>query len=178
MKIKIQIANWFLIFIRNSSFSVFSVAFIACSLIFSKSYGYWQKASVSQRFFDSTDDVIFNRHVSRVQSYHIRESIKFLQYPCFVERESFEDTGNKLHQEFKISLTPNPSRNNFRLYISSSTLQKAMVNILDELGKNIQSFQTNTNHELFIGKDWKSGIYFAEITIGKNQHLIKIEKFN
>jgi hypothetical protein len=79
----------------------------------------------------------------------------------------------------KISiLFPNPTKNNFRIMISFSFDKRVLINIFDATGKTIQTIVTRTNQILYVGDNWKSEIYFAEVTMDKKRKRIKMEKFN
>ena len=75
-----------------------------------------------------------------------------------------------------VSLTPNPSKNNFRLLVSFASDKKIIVNIFDPTGKRLVSIYSITNHVMFIGNDLMPGFYFAEIIIANKRKRIKFEK--
>ena len=77
-----------------------------------------------------------------------------------------------------ISLTPNPTKNNFRLLVSTALDKKILLNTYDASGKKIQTIITRSNQVIYIGNDWKSGFYFAEVIIDKKTKRFTIEKFN
>ena len=80
--------------------------------------------------------------------------------------------------EMIISITPNPTQNNFRLLVSSASEKRILVNIFDVSGKTIQTILTRSNQILYLGNNWKSGVYFAEVIMDKKRKRIKMEKFN
>jgi hypothetical protein len=79
---------------------------------------------------------------------------------------------NELNDLDGIEIYPNPSNGNFSISLKS-TIRNASVKIFNTLGEEIFSEVAGDNH-LTINNKFNSGIYFIQISDGKNLHNKKI----
>lgn len=94
---------------------------------------------------------------------------------------NFQNTVNQYvscDSDLIIVLYPNPSQSNFRLQVLSCRDKKLTIHIYDVMGKLISIVYGKTNKIILIGKQLKSGIYFAEVFDGNNKKSITLEKIN
>ena len=71
-------------------------------------------------------------------------------------------------------LYPNPTSNEFNLFINTKSSEPVTINILDMQGRVIKNMETNISSRF--GKDLKPGIYLFEINQGKIRKTIKAIK--
>lgn len=89
-----------------------------------------------------------------------------------IETELSKNTG------INLTCLPNPSRNQFTLKLESNKVKDAMmIRITDILGHVIET-RTNVfaGKLLQIGNNYRSGIYFIEVTQGNNKKQLKLIK--
>jgi len=76
-----------------------------------------------------------------------------------------------------ISLRNNPSTNYFELTFSQWPDEKINIRILDYAGSLIQQLQVpGKSQSIRIGEKFGKGVYFAEITNGKDKRAVKLVK--
>ena len=71
-------------------------------------------------------------------------------------------------------LYPNPTFNEFNLFINTKSSEPVTISILDMQGRVIKNMETNISSRF--GKDLKTGIYLFEINQGKIRKTIKAIK--
>ena len=79
---------------------------------------------------------------------------------------------------FSASISPNPVTSYFNLKINSSDHHTPVsVRILNTVGKLMGVYKPSANSNLRIPTgEWMSGVYFVEVTQGKNRRIIKFLK--
>jgi hypothetical protein len=82
-------------------------------------------------------------------------------------------------KELKAVVTPNPTRNVFRMVVSSNDKAPAVVKIADAAGRIVyQQQNVALNTPIIFGDKFNAGVYFAEIIQGKQRKLVKLVKTN
>jgi 5-methylthioadenosine/S-adenosylhomocysteine deaminase len=79
--------------------------------------------------------------------------------------------------KLKVTVMPNPSRENFSLFIQSSSNEEVQLKILDALGRIVEvrkGFRANTTFRA--GDNARPGIYLAEVVQGTERQIIKLIK--
>lgn len=92
---------------------------------------------------------------------------------------SVAQTNLVIEDGLNIHATPNPSFNEFFLYIKSTSNKRGTLHVRDVLGRVVE-MRTGilANSTQRIGADWKQGIYIAEYVQGNSKRTIRIVKFN
>ena len=82
-------------------------------------------------------------------------------------------------QVLNLSISPNPSRNNFNLVIQSNSNAIMTLRIVDIYGRVISSQPgISPNSVIRLGDDLKTGVYFAQLIQGTETRIIKLVKIN
>jgi hypothetical protein len=80
-------------------------------------------------------------------------------------------------QLLTVSVLPNPSSSYFTLVVQSSNREPVTIRIFDDLGRLVDNRQTASVYtEFFIGRNYRPGIYLAELTKGKQKKTVKLVK--
>ena len=78
-----------------------------------------------------------------------------------------------------VTILPNPTTNNFRIYVESESVEPIMIRITDISGRVYSSVtEIPDGSEIIAGDNLNDGIYFAEIIQGKNRKIVKLIKMN
>jgi len=79
--------------------------------------------------------------------------------------------------KLSIGTSPNPSSNNFRLKIASSSDKSSVdVKVTDVQERIVESRKGMPGQTMEIGVHYQPGIYFAQVTQGSNKVVIRIVK--
>jgi len=80
---------------------------------------------------------------------------------------------------FKVVVSPNPSATAFRITIEGNSNKLISLRVIDEVGRIVTTLtDVHTNTEVMVGKNYRPGIYFAEVIQGANRKMIKLVKSN
>jgi hypothetical protein len=84
-----------------------------------------------------------------------------------------------LPENRSITIEPNPTTDHFNIKINGSVKDPVSITVLDISGRVIEKYEKITvGTVLQIGYNWRSGIYFAEMTFNGQRKIIKIIKAN
>ena len=78
-----------------------------------------------------------------------------------------------------VTISPNPTANNFRIYVESESVEPIMIRITDISGRVYATLtKIPDGSEITAGDNLNDGIYFVEIIQGKNRKIVKLIKMN
>lgn len=77
---------------------------------------------------------------------------------------------------FKVTVRPNPSSAGFTLDIAGKTEEKVTIIIRDSYGRLTNRLTAPANQSVFIGGDWKPGVYIAEMVQGGKRQILRLVK--
>jgi hypothetical protein len=84
-------------------------------------------------------------------------------------------TGNK----FNVKVFPNPSQDQFSLYLEGASNDKVHIVVYDAIGREVKKFEKEGgNIPVIFGRDLRGGAYFVEVRQGDNHKTIKLIKQN
>jgi hypothetical protein len=87
--------------------------------------------------------------------------------------------GNGANTSFEVVVSPNPSTTDFKLQISSAKHESVNIKIFDVTGAVQSEIKGKySGSEIRVGRQLKSGTYFAEIIKGNEKKLVKLIKLN
>jgi hypothetical protein len=75
-----------------------------------------------------------------------------------------------------VSLTPNPTPENFRLFVTSASNEVITVRVFDVNGRKVKELKTATHQSMSFGNDLKQGLYFIEVSQGKKKIVVRAMK--
>jgi uncharacterized lipoprotein YddW (UPF0748 family) len=75
-----------------------------------------------------------------------------------------------------VKATPNPSRSQFVITTSGTSEQPVNLRVMDNLGRVIETKNSVANSVITIGKNWRAGIYFIELSQGGKKQTLKLIK--
>jgi hypothetical protein len=76
-----------------------------------------------------------------------------------------------------VKATPNPSNNQFTINLQSPTEESITVRVTDQLGRMVWSRQgVAATGVLYLGTDWKPGVYIVEVIQGAQRQQLKLIK--
>jgi uncharacterized protein (TIGR02145 family) len=80
---------------------------------------------------------------------------------------------------FEVSLYPNPSAGEFKLFVGVTPTKatKATVKVIDLQGRLIKSFECNANQVTALGNELKPGVYMVEVRIGNEVKTLRAVRF-
>jgi alpha-tubulin suppressor-like RCC1 family protein/6-phosphogluconolactonase (cycloisomerase 2 family) len=79
--------------------------------------------------------------------------------------------------EISVRIFNNPTETSFQLIVYSQSNEKIAVRIFDVTGRTIENFRNHSVRSVLdLGKWYINGVYFAEITQGKNRKVVKLIK--
>jgi len=80
---------------------------------------------------------------------------------------------------FEVSLYPNPSAGEFKLFVGVTPTKatKATVKVIDLQGRLIKSFECNANQPTAIGNELKPGVYMVEVRMGDEVKTVRAVRF-
>jgi len=90
-----------------------------------------------------------------------------------LERESLAD---KMKVDFNVAVYPNPSADEFELRLSSMSQNKAVVRVIDALGRVVKTMMLTSNQTVRFGSELKRGNYMVEVVQGDKKEIIKLVK--
>jgi hypothetical protein len=80
---------------------------------------------------------------------------------------------------FDVKAFPNPSGDEFNVYLEGANNEKVSLTVYDALGREIRKFEKESgNIPIHFGRDLKGGIYILEVKQGSNRKTIKLIKQN
>lgn len=79
-------------------------------------------------------------------------------------------------QSFKVTVRPNPSSAGFTLDIAGKAGEPVTIVIRDTYGRLTNRLTVPVNESVFIGGDWKPGVYIAEMIQGGKRQLVRLVK--
>lgn len=80
--------------------------------------------------------------------------------------------------EFDVRVSGNPSSTHFRLDIVSKKEELITIQVSDAQGKRIQILQAKHPFQpLYLGTNYRPGVYFAQVIQGNNRKTVKLIKF-
>jgi len=81
--------------------------------------------------------------------------------------------------KFNVKVFPNPSSDQFSLYLEGANNDKVHIVVYDALGREVKKFEKEGgNIPVIFGRDLKGGAYFVEVRQGGNHKTIKLIKQN
>jgi hypothetical protein len=80
---------------------------------------------------------------------------------------------------FNVKVFPNPSQDQFSLYLENASNDKVHIVVYDAMGKEVKKFEKEGgNIPVIFGRDLKGGSYFVEVRQGENHKTLKLIKQN
>jgi len=80
---------------------------------------------------------------------------------------------------FNVKVFPNPSQDQFSLYLEGANNDKVHIVVYDAMGREVKKFEKEGgNIPVIFGRDLKGGAYFVEVRQGENHKTIKLIKQN
>jgi len=79
-------------------------------------------------------------------------------------------------KSFKVNAWPNPSNQNFKIQVESTSNETIDVFVTDVIGRQISRFQSTNLTTVSFGDDLKPGIYFIKVMQGDHLETIKAVK--
>ncbi len=79
--------------------------------------------------------------------------------------------------EMEVKVFPNPTTSDFKLRISTSSLELIKVRVMDMEGRVLKQFNANDSELINTGADLKAGAYIMEVKQGNEVKTIKLLKF-
>jgi hypothetical protein len=80
---------------------------------------------------------------------------------------------------FNVRVFPNPSQDQFSLYLENANNDKVHIVVYDALGREVKKFEKEGgNIPVIFGRDLKGGAYFVEVRQGENHKTIRLIKQN
>ncbi len=85
----------------------------------------------------------------------------------------------QMAMEHGISVYPNPANDVINITVSGvNANETALINVLDESGKTITSFQGSASPSQIDMKQYKSGTYFVKVDIGNDKLFYRVIKID
>ena len=80
---------------------------------------------------------------------------------------------------FNVKAFPNPSQNEFNVYLEGATDESVSMTLYDAMGRKVKQFEKQGgNIPIHFGRDLKGGIYILEVRQGTNRKTIRLIKQN
>ena len=79
-------------------------------------------------------------------------------------------------QTFEVSLSPNPSSNQFTLVAHSSNTQPVSIRVVDAIGKMVYTAKGNIEQTFKFGDKFSNGLYMIEVRQGDEIKMLKVVK--
>jgi hypothetical protein len=80
---------------------------------------------------------------------------------------------------FNVKVFPNPSQDQFSLYLEGANNDKVHIVVYDALGREVKKFEKEGgNIPVIFGRELKGGIYFVEVRQDDNHKTVKLIKQN
>jgi hypothetical protein len=80
-------------------------------------------------------------------------------------------------ESMSVKVFPNPSNTLFNLHVTSSSMEKVQVRMLDARGSILKTITINPSNTLRIGEELRPGVYMFEVRQGANVKVVKAIKF-
>ncbi|MBI2730564.1 MAG: T9SS type A sorting domain-containing protein, partial [Sphingobacteriales bacterium] len=77
---------------------------------------------------------------------------------------------------FDATVMPNPTTENFRLQVITTSKEQVILKVVDILGRQVKQMKLAPYQTVLFGSDLKKGIYFVELSQGENRKVIKLQK--
>ena len=82
-------------------------------------------------------------------------------------------------QPFEVKVSPNPSNNDFRIQVITSSNDPLFVRLTNVSGTDLKVNTTLIKGSIItVGSELKAGTYFAEVIQGTNRKTVKLVKLN
>lgn len=131
--------------------------------------GNWDLASPSNKVTIAANGVNTNVTFSTINGLTIQTEL--------VQTTLGINTPNKeTSNEFKVTVTPNPSKTEFKVHLTGDSTEPVFVNVYDILGRKLNTIKSNNTQTIVIGANLLPGVYLAEISQGKNVKKVKLIK--
>ena len=78
--------------------------------------------------------------------------------------------------DFNIKAWPNPSRQEFTLDITGSSVEKVHIRITNNYGQVVERITTTSNQIVSFGDKLQPGVYYVEVRQGETRKLVKLIK--
>ena len=80
---------------------------------------------------------------------------------------------------FNVKVFPNPSQDQFSLYLEGANNDKVHIAVYDAMGREVKKFEKESgNIPVIFGRELKGGIYIVEVRQGDNHKTVKLIKQN
>jgi hypothetical protein len=120
---------------------------------------------------DATSDVTFNS--KEVTTTSVRPQLLLSNTPG----NGNNGTAVTLQPEvFTLKAWPNPSRQEFTLDITGSSLEKVYIRVTNNYGQVIEQLTTTSNQIVSFGDKLQPGVYYVEVRQGNTRKLVKLVK--
>lgn len=86
------------------------------------------------------------------------------------------ETEQSFTSTFTVTVRPNPSSAGFTLDIAGKAEEPVTIVIRDTYGRLMNRLTVPANQSVFIGGDWKQGVYIAEMVQGGKRQLLRLVK--
>ena len=84
-----------------------------------------------------------------------------------------------IEQPFNVKAFPNPSGDEFNVYLEGANNETVSLTLYDALGRQIKKFEKESgNIPIHFGRELKGGMYILEVRQGENHKSIKLVKQN
>ena len=81
--------------------------------------------------------------------------------------------------KFNVKVFPNPSQDQFSLYLEGASNDKVHIVVYDAIGREVKKFEKEGgNIPVIFGRELKGGSYFVEVRQGDNHKTVKLIKQN
>jgi hypothetical protein len=80
------------------------------------------------------------------------------------------------HGAWEVKLSPNPSAHAFLLELQSADKSAAVVKVMDEAGRVLETHKVASGRLLRFGAYLRAGTYFVEVQQGDNRRVVKAVK--
>jgi hypothetical protein len=82
-------------------------------------------------------------------------------------------------KDFNVKVFPNPSQDQFSLYLEGASNDKVHIVVYDAIGREVKKFEKEGgNIPVIFGRDLIGGAYFVEVRQGNNHKTVKLIKQN
>ncbi len=120
---------------------------------------------------DPTSDVTFNS--KEVATSSIRPQLSITNTPG----TGTNGTPITIAAEvFTLKAWPNPSRQEFTLDITGSSLEKVHIRVTNNYGQVIERMTTTSNQIISLGENLQPGVYYVDVRQGETRKLVKLIK--
>jgi hypothetical protein len=85
--------------------------------------------------------------------------------------------GVPMVESLTVKVFPNPSNTLFNLNVTSSSIEKVQVRMMDARGSILKTTTINPSSTLRIGEELRPGVYMFEVRQGANTKVVKAIKF-